>query len=308
MAITVNPSRKRRYSGQAALIPAAVTAGRTSPKRRQLLAEESALQHADAIASFVDRLGGRERLAEALAIAETAPECEALVQHLLDPRFRLWSLPKVCALAGFTVADLFQAYRKATLLRAHIEATHRIAAKLAPIVEDVMARALPRMETCLLCKGKKTRLRVAADGTRTQIRCPQCRGVGERRVEPSADHQKLALELGQLTAQKGGGTGVIVNQQNITAGAAAAQANAASAGPLEQLQQAVGQLLFSPDRQRASATVDAGSVVEAQTVEPPTTTIGDPPPPEPTDPPEERERDEPDDEPDDPVGPPRGDH
>jgi hypothetical protein len=60
--------------------------------------------------------------------------------------------------------------------------------------------------------------------------------------DPTVERHKLALELGQLTEKK---AGIVMQQNTIAAGVSA---SVTQAGALEQLQQAVGDLLFSPRR------------------------------------------------------------
>lgn len=62
-------------------------------------------------------------------------------------------------------------------------------------------------------------------------------------TDPTVERHKLALELAQLTEKKGGG--IVMQQNTIAAGAVGS-----SLGGLEQLQQAVGDLLFAPRRRR----------------------------------------------------------
>jgi hypothetical protein len=175
-----------------ALVPAAARAP-------ELLTDVETELNIRAVEQFTAQLGGREQLTSALAVAEGDVGVEKVLTYLLDPRYDRWSLPRICRLAGLTIADFFIAYKRAVLAKAHIEATHIIAANLPPIVEDVMRLA---------------------------------------RTEPTVERQKLALELGQLTEKRGG----IVVQQN----AIAATVSNHAPGALEQFQQVVGDLLFSP--------------------------------------------------------------
>ena len=152
----------------------------------------------EAVEMFAKAVGGREQLADTLAVAGTGSDIERVTTLLLDPRYASWSLARLCQVVGITVAELFASYRKALIVRAHIESVHIIASKLPPIVTDVMAKALS---------------------------------------DPTVERHKLALELGQLLEKKGG---LIVQQNN----AMAANLNATAPGSLEQLQQAVGDVLF----------------------------------------------------------------
>jgi hypothetical protein len=222
------PAKKRGRPHQAtsALIPAAA---RTPDG---LTVVEAAL-NTGAIEVFTKAVGGRQQLAEVLAVASPAGELDTVTTYLLDPRYEAWSLSRLCTHAGITVAHLFAAYKKALLVRAQIEATHIIAAKLPPVVDDVMTRAAPQRVACSCLEA-------------TRPACPTCRGTGLTTSEPAVDRQKLALELGQLLEKKGG---IVMQQNTIAAGALASTRT----GALEQLHQAVGDLLFSPGRQRRGA-------------------------------------------------------
>lgn len=204
MAISVNPPRKRRGAKNAqVMIPAAIA------RAPEVLTVDEEVLNGEAVESFAKAVGGRDQLTEVLSIAETAPDVERVVNLLLDPRMTHIPLKRLCNQAGLTVADLFAAYKKALITKAHVQASQIIAAKLPPIVEDVMTMA---------------------------------------RSEPTVERQKLALELGQLTQQKGGLT-ITQNQQTVTQATLATH----SSGALEQLQQAVGELLFNPARRRAQS-------------------------------------------------------
>ena len=124
------------------------------------------------------------------------------------------------------------------IARAHIAASHIIAEKIPPIVDDVMTRAAPQRLRCQACQG------ASANGGPP---CLACFSLGYIQTEPDLDRQKLALELAQLTEKKGG----LFIQQNT--GVVAAAALPSNSGALEQLQQAVGDLLFRPGRRRAQS-------------------------------------------------------
>lgn len=261
-------SRRRppRSLGQSALVPAA------SRLPESLTPEEQSL-NAQAIETFTAAVGGRQQLADVLSVADGGADTDRVVRLLCDPRFERLTLRALCQHAGLTVADLFRSYKKALIVRAHLEATSIIAAKLPPIVDDVMTRATPMPVVCPTCENDPAR----------RTTCTTCRTIGVIRSEPDLDRQKLALELGHLTEKRGGLT--IQQQQHVVASAQAL--SAPQAGALEQLQQAVGDLLFNPGRRRAMS--------------PRETPIGDPEPfpvPGPTDP-----EPVPDPEPDEPDPP-----
>jgi hypothetical protein len=224
--------RGRPATATTALLPAAARAP------EPLTVVEATLNE-QAIEVFTKAVGGRDQLAEVLSVAGTSPDVEKIALYLLDPRYAHFSLRRLCTLTGITVADLFTAYRKALIARAHITATQIIASRLPPIVEDVMTRAAPQKVICPKCLGTSA----AGQGP-----CVLCNDTGIIQSEPDLDRQKLALELGQLVEKKGG----ILMQQNTIAAASLASTNS---GALEQLHQAVGDLLYSPSRRRASAPV-----------------------------------------------------
>lgn len=209
------------------LVPAAA--------RQTSLPEAEAVLNLEAIEVFAKALGGRDQLADALAVAGSGSDVEKITTLLLDPRYASWSLPRLCQMVGITIADLFAAYRKAAIARAHIEATHIIAARLPPIVTDVMDKALPHPIACDVCGGR---------GQTDQTPCWRCKATGSVLSEPTVERHKLALELGQLLEKKGG---LIVQQNNVAA--AASFGGGTGAGSLETLQQAVGDLLFGSRRQ-----------------------------------------------------------
>jgi hypothetical protein len=218
-----------------------------------------------AIETFAKAVGGRDNLTSVLVVAEAAPECEKVVNLLLDPRFQGYSLRRLCTMAGITVADLFTAYRKALITKAHIEAAHIVASKLPPIVADVMTRAAPTPMVCPNCAG-------AGD----KATCALCLGTGVVLSEPELDRQKLALELGQLTTKGGGFT--IQNNNQVVANATVASA---ATGSLEQLHQAVGDLLFSPERRRTGSPLREPDTLDVPRGDPPNP--AGPPDPDPDD-------------------------
>jgi hypothetical protein len=228
----VSRPRGRPATSTSALVPAA--ARQDTP-----LSDLEAVLNADAIEVFAQAVGGRAQLADTLAIAGRGSDVERITTMLLDPRYHRWSLSRLCQTVGLTVADLFAAYRKAHIAKAHIEATHIIAGKLPPVVTDVMDKAIPRPVVCDLCHGKQ-RLNTL-EPEQPPVVCPVCRGTGSVLSEPAVERHKLALELGQLLEKKGG---LIVQQNNL----AAASVGATAPGSLETLQQAVGDLLFGGGR------------------------------------------------------------
>ena len=226
------PSRKR----PAALVP-------TPVRTHAVLSQQELDLSADAIETFAAAVGGRTRLVQTLAVADSDTGSDKVINCLLDPAYANWSLRRICAYAGITIADLFASYKKALFIQAHIEAAHRITSQLPPVVDDVMRRAAPMPLVCPRCQGTPT--------TPDTTPCPQCQGTGTILYGPELERQKLALELGRLTQQK---SGVVMQQNQI---AASRTVSVTSAGSLDQLQQVVGDLLFAPGRRRAASPAPA---------------------------------------------------
>lgn len=212
---------------------------------------------ADAIETFVTVLGGREKLVEALSVATDVREVNEIATLLLDPRYDGLDLRRLCALANLTVADLFSAYKKAVIVKAHVEAIDLVAKKLLPVVEDVMQRAAPFEVACYACGGTGLLVDEQKPDDPPGI-CDQCRGHGKLLQLPDLDRQKLALELGQLVQRSGG---VNVLQQNVTV--PPAEKSSSAPGALEALQQVVSDLLSRPPTIPEVAPPVDGEVVSA---------------------------------------------
>src|SRR5262245_4259853 len=219
---------------KAGLVPAAARVATTGlTDLEQELADE-------AVETFVTVVGGRHALTETLAVADHSVEIQHVVRLLLDPRYDNVGLPRLCRLAGLTVADCLVAYRKALIARAHIAATATVAAKILPVVDDILTRAAPHQVVCDACHGEGS---LPPRPTRTDpnpspLPCPTCRASGRRLVLPDLDRQKLALELAHLLQKSGG---IVVQQNtNVAPDPRAVQ----GPGALEQLQQAVSQILY----------------------------------------------------------------
>lgn len=225
------------------------------PRQRALtlLSAQELTLNDQAIETFAEVVGGRQQLLTTLALGATDVLADKVVNALSDPRYATWSLRRICAEVGLTVVDLLARYKQACFTRAHIEATHRITESLVPVVVDVMARALPQDVPCPRCEG-----RPAPPDTTV---CTRCHGVGTVVAPPDLQRQKLALELGHLIERHGGG---VVVQQNAIA-ATVTQTTTVQAGSLEQLQQVVGDLLFSPGRRRAASP---GGVLDTSSTDP----------------------------------------
>lgn len=201
--------RGRPATPTTALVPAGA--------RGDVLDDVEAVLNEEAIELFARAVGGRDQLADTLAVAGTGgSEVERITTLLLDPRYSHWGLARLCTTVGITVADLFASYKKALIIRAQIQATVHVADALPAVAKDVMDKALS---------------------------------------DPTVERHKLALELGQLLEKKGG---LIVQQNNLAA------VSATTPGSLEQLQQAVGDVLFGGNRAHAQADGDPGDEDEPE--------------------------------------------
>jgi hypothetical protein len=238
------------------LIPAAA---RPDPQA-MILTEAEADLSADAIATFETALGGRDALIDALCVADGTPEVDKVTALLLDMRYDGWSLRRICALANLTVADFFTAYRKAALVRAHLQLIPVITAKLVGVVDDLLTRAQPHYVRCDACNGTTT---FVPEPTKdlpnpSPQPCKACKGTGQHLLLPDLDRQKLALEVAEVIKPKSGFT---FNQANVLA-ADRVGSNPTAPGALEQMQQAVNAILFKGPAPSTRAPIEAEVVPE----------------------------------------------
>lgn len=222
-----------------ALVPAASRSAQPLTSAERTLADEG-------VATFEEILGGRRKLTQVLSVATDEPEVALVTDLLLDPRYQQHSLRQLCAMTGLTVADLLTAYRKAVIVQAHVQAAPIIAGKLIGVVEDLMTRAQPHYLPCAVCRGSGQ----VIDAPTKDIPAPQPRTCtacvnGQQLHLPDLDRQKLALEVAELVKPK---AGITLNQANIVGSNGG---GGSFGGSLEQLQQAVSDVLF-PSAQRTA--------------------------------------------------------
>ena len=199
---------------------------------------------AEAINDYERALGGRKELVATLSLDHSA-EMQNLVRMLNDHQFDKHSLGYFCRQVGINLSDLFRAFRNGTLAKAQILASRKIAERLVNVVEDVMARAAPHDEPCATCDGtgEVTPRATKKDPEPKVASCRVCNGKGTIRHLPDLDRQRLALELAEMIKLPRNGN-QILNQLNVGTPAAAREV---AAGSLEQMQQAVTQLLYGQD-------------------------------------------------------------
>lgn len=230
------------------MVPAAARA--SSPARR-----ETQLLDVEAIRVFEQALGGREALTAVLATGADDPAVEQVLVLLLDPTTAAAPLPKLCALAGLTVADLFKAFHKASLMRGQIRVAAQLEAQLPGVIADLLRRAQPYDEPCTACGATGT---TTPEPTRKVPNpapgpCGACGGKGQIHVLPDLERQKVVLDLAELLKK---GSGISVSQNVINAPAPAS----GGLGSLEQLQQVVSDALYKSPTERPT--------VEAEVVDP----------------------------------------
>lgn len=229
------------------------------------LTPEEADLSAAAVDAFTVALGGRQALLDTLAVADGTPEVHQIVNLLIDPRYADWSLRRICHLAGLTVADLFVAYRKALFVKAHLQASALVSQHLVAVVDDVMKRAQPYEVTCDTCAGLCTITPEPSKAAPNPVPgpCPTCRGGGRLICQPDLDRQKVALELGQLLQTR---AGISIQQNSVQLqGGGLGPGGVGTPGALEQLQQAVHEVLYP--RAPVEAAPIEGEIVAAPTSE-----------------------------------------
>lgn len=200
---------------------------------------------------FEAAIGGRPKLVEALAAAETAPEVQTILGILGDPQYDTWPLVRICREAGITPGQLFSAFKAAAIARATVLAMLAAADAIPAVTQEVLKTAVPHDAPCRTCNGTGTihPEPTKKDPTPTPTTCHSCQGVGSFRVDGSLDHQQMAFELTGLI-KKSSGTTVAV-QTNVQ------PTTVVSGGYLEQIQQAGSELLYGrPVSQPTVSVVD----------------------------------------------------
>jgi len=225
-----------------------VPAGAAQPP--EVSAEASA-----AVESFIEALGGRTQLAGILRVGSGDAGVDRILRLLDDPDYRTWPTPKLCALAGLSVAEFLRAYQAACYAKAEITATRIITERMEAVVADVMQRAAPHDAPCPDCQGRKAR---SVKGIPAGP-CATCGGTRKVQVLPPLSRQKVALELGKLLPK----AGPLVQQNNLTLAGGKEPALPSRAGSLADFQQAVHDLLYPRRAQPARpAAIVEGTVVE----------------------------------------------
>ena len=190
----------------------------------------------EGIKEFEDALGGRKALIEALSSADAAEDIAEILTILADPKYDKDPLAKLCAHAGISPGQLFGAFKKAALIRGQILGTLKAAELVPRVVEEIGKTCVPYDEPCERCNGagyiESGEEKVAARA------CTACNGVGSIHHAGDHDQQRTILELTGLI-QKGSGVAVNVQTNNLL------PSQGSVGGSLEQLQQAVSELIYT---------------------------------------------------------------
>lgn len=216
--------------------------------------------------------GGRQALAEALAVASVSDKHDYVAGLIADPEHDRLSLAEVCALGKVKLPALLKAFEESLLVVARMKAAKKIAASLPTVAGDVMERAVAHTQVCWLCHGYRWLTPELPEGYELQdgekapqpTICPECNGIGQLRHVPSDKGQELALKLGGLIIDKPQ-IQITNNQQNLNMGGA-------DPGALDRLIQMTDQTLYRGAREAAGReqtefdSTAGGTVVEAETL------------------------------------------
>lgn len=219
-------------SKQIALVPASA---RMPAARSQPIQNDVPQSIRNAITQFEAQVGGRKALIEALSSADAAEDVQEVLSAIADPKHDHEPLAKLCARAGVSPGQLFGAFKTAALVRGQILGALKASTLVPTIVDEIGKTALPYDEPCERCNGAG--YIESEDRTGKDRPCGACNGVGSIHYAGNLDQQRTILELAGLIT-KGSGTNVNIHNANIAPPAAI------TGGSLEQLQQAVGDLLY----------------------------------------------------------------
>ena len=160
-----------------------------------------------ALAEFEEAVGGRERLAETIALAPGTARQRKILALLADPARACDSLARICADASVLANEVLLLFREGNFARAYAQAHQVIADRLPAVVEDVAEKAEDQVVPCTC--------RLTAEGFTGEVdpKCTICAGKGVRFQKSSLQHQQLLLEAADMLKR---GTGVNVQvQQNV---------------------------------------------------------------------------------------------
>lgn len=217
-----------------ALVPAAPS---RSPQTRPAPDLVSPTRVEETITAIEEALGGRQGLIEALSVGDSSPDVMAVLQYVGDPRFDRWTLAHICAECRISPGQLFEAFDRATILRAQVLAHAKVAEQTPAMVGEMMILTRRHEVPCTACNGTGTIYERPEKGEQTSYICTSCQGRGTFLAEGDLERQKIALGMMKLTTKDAGVTVPI--QINNPAPASSS---------LVQLQQVVTDLLYGASR------------------------------------------------------------
>lgn len=253
-----------------ALVPAGARSSASTTSRSSAYVSLPAVT--SALDAFESALGGRSLLIESLATSpDLTPELRLVLALLADPRDRGQTTPpslgKICAQAGITPGELFAVYKHATVAKAALLAIHEASAKIVEMTQDAISHCVEQVSTCSACDGMGM---VTPEPTKKKPnpnpeKCFTCAGSGKIKVPSSLEHQKFVFDLLGLVKK----SGLSINQQVLVpqVGGGGSGSGGFGGGSLEQLQQAVGDLLYG----RSAAAVPSRpspAPIDAETIPP----------------------------------------
>lgn len=160
---------------------------------------------------FKETAGSFADIVEKLEASEKLGEAERKLIELLENAPKK-ALPRMVAQAGVRPSRLLKLYAEGAIALGKVSAAIEVAHNQPMIVKDLLRNALDQEGVCRICVGtgkvKKQRNSRYEDAV-----CPGCDGSGKRLI--ASKNKKFSmqriLEIAQLTPEKKGGGGAIVN-------------------------------------------------------------------------------------------------
>jgi len=206
--------------------------------------------------------GGRQYLVQALTFAKQTKDIRYIIGLIADPEHDHLALAEICRMGKILPGELLDALASGTELRSRLLSKQPIARRIPQVVSELMHKAADYEDDCQECMGTG---KITQDPTKEEPNpgpedCETCRGGGRLRYPAETKCRDLALEMGGLIGQGGGGISISQNVQ-------IAQVQAGGFDGYERMQEAVDQVLY-------------GGVAEGEIVDTPVVEAQEPPPPE----------------------------
>ena len=175
----------------------------------------------EALRTFEASLGGRDKLADRLLLADLDDKQKFFLGLLMDPNRAKDSLARLCRDAGLNPVDLLDLHRKASFAVAQTVATNIAAEAIPAITADLASKSADRYIECSTCRGKTT-VKTGPQTARVDIECPACAGTGQVFVPSDLDRQKTLLDMLGLGHKAGGGLSITQNNTQVAGSAVGA--------------------------------------------------------------------------------------